>query len=116
MAQALAGGAAVAAADHQHPLDPFGAAEGRVYECLVIVAFLAFGGHPAAVEQQALAVALALDDRDPLEGGMLLGDHPTGQAVAHAIEDLIHPLGAGIAGSGDRGGAHAPGAGWCCSS
>jgi len=73
------------------------------------VPFLAFGGHPAAVEQQALAITLALDDRDPLEGGMLLGDHPTGQAVAHAIENLIDPWGAGIAGSGDRGGAHAPG-------
>ena len=111
MAQALAGGAAVAAADHQHPFNPFGAAEGRVHDCLVVVPFLAFGGHPAAVEQQAFAVTLAFDDRDPLEGGIPLGDHPTGKAVAHAIEDLIHPLGAGIAGSGDRGGAHAPEAG-----
>ena len=68
VAQALAGGAAIAAADHQHPLDALGAAEGRMHDRLVVVPLLALGSHPAAIEQQALAVALAVDDRHLLEG------------------------------------------------
>ena len=108
MAQALPRRTAVAAADHQHPFDALGAAEGRMHDRLVIVALLALGGHPAAIEQQALAVALAVDDRDPLEGGVLLGDHLAGQAVADPIEHLINPargggrLGGGRVGHGLR--------------
>ena len=68
VAQAFAGGAAIAATDHQHPLDARCAAEGRMHDRLVVVALLALGRHPAAIEQQALAVALAVDDGHPLEG------------------------------------------------
>ena len=68
VAQALPGGAAIAAADHQHPLDARGAAEGWMHDRLVVMPLLALGRHPAAIEQQALAVALAVDDGDPLEG------------------------------------------------
>ena len=49
MAQALAGGAAVTAADHQHPFNALGAAQGRMHDCLVVVTLLPLGRHPAAI-------------------------------------------------------------------
>ena len=78
MAQALAGGAAIAAADHEHPFNPLSAAEGWMHQGLVIVPFLPLGGHPAAIEQQPFAVALAVDDRDALERALLFMQHLTG--------------------------------------
>ena len=91
MAQTFAGGATVTTADHQHPLDRGRAAEGWMDQSLVVVALLALGRHPAAVEQQALAVTLAIDDRHPLEGALGLSDHGAGQAIAHAVKHLIDP-------------------------
>ena len=89
--EALAGGAAVAPADHEHPAKALGAAEGGVDDGFVVVPFLALGGHPAAIQQQPFAVADAVDDRHRLEGGVLFGDHRALEAVAHAIEGFIDP-------------------------
>ena len=85
-----------------------GAAEGGVHDRLVVVPLLALGGHPAAVEQQPFPVALALDDRDPLERGLLLGNHPPGEAIADTIKDFVDPTGC-RSGSGTVG--HREGAG-----
>ena len=78
MAQAFAGGASISAADHKHPFNLLGAAEGWMHQGLVIVTFLPLGGHPAAIEQQPFAVALAVDDRDALERALLFMQHLTG--------------------------------------
>ena len=78
MAQALAGGPAITAADYEHPFNPFSAAQGRMHQGLVIVPFLPLGGHPAAIKQQPFAVALAVDDRDALERALLFMQHLTG--------------------------------------
>ena len=82
-----------------------------MHDRLVVVALLALGGHPAAVEQQSLAVGQAVDDRDPLEGGVLFGDHGAFQAVADTVELLVDPALCGaasiervlIVGGGDGG-------------
>ena len=89
--EALAGGAAIASADHEHPSQALGAAEGGVHDGFVVVPFLALGGHPAAIQQQPFAVADAVDDRHLLEGGVLFGDHRALEAIAHAIEGFIDP-------------------------
>jgi len=91
VAQALAGGAAVTAADHQHPFDRRGGAEGRMHQGFVVVPLLLLRRHPAAVEQQPLAVGLAVDDRDPLVGAGVLLHHGGGQPVAHPAQLLVHP-------------------------
>jgi hypothetical protein len=49
VAQAFAGGSAITAADHEDALDRLGRAERRMHQCFVVVAFLVFCRHPAAV-------------------------------------------------------------------
>ena len=92
------GGAAVAAADHEHPFDRLSAAEGWMDQRFVIVPFLPLGGHPAAIEQQAFAVSLAADHADALERAGLLHEHVTGEAVADPAVFFIDPSahGAGV--------------------
>ena len=92
MAQAFPCGAAITAADHQHPFDRLRPAEGRVHQGLVVVTFLMLGGHPAAVEQQASAVTLTADHTDALKRAALLHQRLAGQAVTHAAVLFVDPV------------------------
>ena len=95
MAQTFAGGAAITAADHQHALDRFGTAEGGMDQRFVIVTLLPLGRHPAAIQQQCLAVALTADQCDPLEWTGLFHQHLTGESITDLPMFLIHPNGHG---------------------
>jgi hypothetical protein len=50
VAQAFPGGSPITAADHQHAFDGLGRAERRMHQCFVVVAFLVFCRHPAAIQ------------------------------------------------------------------
>ena len=67
-----------------------------MHQGFVVMPFLPFGGHPAAIEQQTVAVALAFDHGDALERAGFLHQHPAFQAVAHAVVVLIDPAAVGL--------------------
>ena len=65
--QAFPCGAAITTADHQHPFNRLGTTQGRMDQGFVVMPFLVFGCHPAAIEQQSSAVALTPDHADLLK-------------------------------------------------
>ena len=91
VSEAFTGGAAVAAADHQHPFDGAGTAEGWMDQRLVVVPFLLLSGHPAAIQQQTVSVALAADHADALIRAGFLHQQLSGQAVTHAPVFFVDP-------------------------
>ena len=98
VAQTFPGGAAIAAANDQHPIDRLGAAEGWMDQSFVVVPLLLLGRHPAAIEQKALAVPLAADHADALKRAGFLHQHITGKAIADPAVFFIDPSahGAGV--------------------
>ena len=86
----LLDGAAVAAADHQHP--PRGAVsqEGHVYEHLVVDELVALGGLHDIVEHQGAAERRGLENRQALMAGVTFAKHRIGaQAEGVAVVELL---------------------------
>ena len=92
MTQAFPGRSAVAAANHQDPINRAGRTEGRMDQGLVIVALLMFGCHPAAIEQEPVSVAIAVDHRDALDRALFVHNHVALESVAHPVVVFVDPV------------------------
>jgi hypothetical protein len=91
MAEAFTGGPPVTAADDEHTRHAGGSTEGGMNQGFVIVPFLSFRCHPAAVEQEPTSIALASDHSDPLKRAGFLHQHLSHKAVADAPMVFINP-------------------------
>jgi hypothetical protein len=91
VAQALTGRAAIAATYHQHAFDCGCSTQGGVNQSFVVLPFLTFRRHPAAIEHQTPAVALASDHGDSLERADLLDQDLACQPVTHASMYFVDP-------------------------
>ena len=91
VAQALPCCAAIASPNHQHLFKLGSATQSWVDQRLVIVAFLVFSGHPAAVEQQPFPVAAAVDHRDALVWAFFINQYTALKAIANTLVVFIDP-------------------------
>jgi hypothetical protein len=91
MAEAFTGGSSVTAADDEDSRDAVRSTEGGMNQGLVVVPFLPFRCHPAAVEQESTPIALAPDHRDPLKRTRFLHQHLAFEAIADASMVFINP-------------------------
>ena len=67
-----------------------------MHQSLVVVAFLLFRCHPAAIQEQPPPVALTANHADPLERTSLLDQHLSLQSIADAAVFFVNPAAHGL--------------------